>query len=157
MLLKGMKALVTGGSLGIGSAIVTTLAKEGSDVSTIYRKHDREVKEILRKVEMFGREGIALKADVSDFKKAQEVVNEVLKTFGKLDILVLNAGINWDSVIWKMTEEQWDRVIEVNLKGYFNYARAVVPIFKEQKFGKIVNITSINGLRGKFGQTNYSA
>ena len=74
-----------------------------------------------------------------------------------MDILVNNAGINWDGVIWKMTEEQWDSVIEINLKGCFNYIRAVAPIFREKKSGKIVNITSINGMRGKFGQANYSA
>jgi 3-oxoacyl-[acyl-carrier protein] reductase len=70
---------------------------------------------------------------------------------------VNNAGINWDGVIWKMTEEQWDSVLDINLKGYFNYIRAVSPIFREQKSGKIINVTSINGLRGKFGQSNYSA
>jgi 3-oxoacyl-[acyl-carrier protein] reductase len=77
--------------------------------------------------------------------------------FGKIDILVNNAGINWDGVIWKMTEEQWDMVVDINLKGYFNYIRAVAPLFRDQQSGKIINITSINGLRGKFGQSNYSA
>jgi len=76
---------------------------------------------------------------------------------GSLEILVNNAGMNWDGVCWKMSEEQWDRVIEVNLKGYFNFTRHVAPVFKQQKYGRIINITSINGLRGKFGQTNYSA
>jgi len=76
---------------------------------------------------------------------------------GRLDILVNNAGMNWDGVSWKMSEEQWDRVLSVNLKGYFNFTRQVAPLFKNQKYGKIINITSINGLRGKFGQTNYSA
>jgi 3-oxoacyl-[acyl-carrier protein] reductase len=85
------------------------------------------------------------------------MVKTVLDEFGRLDILVNNAGINWDGVVWKMTEEQWDAVINVDLKGCFNYIRAVSPIFREQKSGKIVNITSINALRGKFGQTNYSA
>ena len=77
--------------------------------------------------------------------------------FGGIDILVNNAGINWDGVIWKMTEEQWDSVLNTNLKGCFNYIRAVAPVFREQQAGKIINITSINGLRGKFGQANYSA
>jgi len=81
----------------------------------------------------------------------------VLDTFGRLDILVCNAGITWDGVIWKMTEQQWDAVIATNLKGYFNYNRAAARIFKDQRSGKIVNISSINGLRGKFAQSNYAA
>jgi 3-oxoacyl-[acyl-carrier protein] reductase len=90
------------------------------------------------------------------------MVQQVLDEFGRLDILINNAGMNWDGVVWKMTEEQWDRVIEVDLKGTFNYTRAATPFFREKGAGghtggKIVNITSINGLRGKFGQTNYSA
>ncbi|HLE18294.1 MAG TPA: SDR family NAD(P)-dependent oxidoreductase, partial [Syntrophales bacterium] len=91
------------------------------------------------------------------FADAERVVKTALAEFGRIDIMVNNAGMNWDAVSWKMTEEQWDRVIEVNLKGYFNFVRQVAPLFKEQKYGKIINITSINGLRGKFGQTNYSA
>jgi 3-oxoacyl-[acyl-carrier protein] reductase len=81
----------------------------------------------------------------------------VREKFGRLDILVNNAGVNRDGVVWKMTESQWDEVLDTNLKGYFNYIRAAAPVFKEQGSGKIVNITSINGLRGKFGQSNYSA
>ncbi|TET82118.1 SDR family oxidoreductase, partial [candidate division TA06 bacterium] len=100
---------------------------------------------------------LAVKADVSNFQDAQKMVDTVVMEFGSLDILVNNAGINWDGVIWKMSEEQWDTVISIDLKGCFNYIRAVSPIFREQKHGKIVNITSINALRGKFGQSNYSA
>ncbi|MHC4079220.1 MAG: SDR family NAD(P)-dependent oxidoreductase, partial [Planctomycetota bacterium] len=88
---------------------------------------------------------------------AQAMVQKVRETFGRLDILVCNAGITWDGVIWKMTEEQWDRVITVNLKGYFNYNKAAAVLFKDQKHGKIVNISSINGIRGKFAQSNYAA
>ncbi len=104
-----------------------------------------------------GRKGLVVQADISNFSDAGKMVNDVKEEFGGLDILVNNAGINWDGVIWKMTEEQWDSVIDINLKGYFNYIRAVAPIFREQKSGKILNVTSINGLRGKFGQANYSA
>ena len=85
------------------------------------------------------------------------MVKSALEAFGSLEILVNNAGMNWDGVSWKMSEEQWDRVIEVNLKGYFNFTRQAAPVFKNQKYGTIINITSINGMRGKFGQTNYSA
>lgn len=157
MQLEGKVAIVTGGSLGIGSAIALALAKEGVNVAVNYRKHDAEAKTVVNQIEDMGRRGMALKADVAKTDDAENMVKTVLKELGRLDILVCNAGINMDSVIWKMTEEQWDTVMSVNLKGYFNYARAVAPTFKEQGYGKIVNITSINGLRGKFGQSNYSA
>ena len=157
MTLEGKKGIVTGGSLGIGAAIARELARQGASVAINYRKHDTEAKQVVADVEAMGRKGLAVKADVASFTDAQRMVDEVREAFGGLDVLVCNAGINRDSVIWKMTEEQWDQVIDINLKGYFNYARAAVPIFREQKSGKIVNVTSINGLRGKFGQTNYSA
>lgn len=155
--LEGKRAIVTGGSIGIGSAIAIKLGEAGADVALNYRKHDAEAKAIVEKLETLGRRGLAVQADVSVFNDAQNMVDRVVKEFGGLDILVCNAGINRDAVIWKMTEEEWDAVIDINLKGYFNYIRAASPIFKEQGYGKIVNITSINGLRGKFGQTNYSA
>ena len=155
--LEDKKAIVTGGSLGIGAAIARELARQGADVAINYRRHDTEAKQVVADMEGLGRKGLAVKADVASFSDAQAMVTQVREAFGGLDILVCNAGINRDGVIWKMTEEQWDQVIDVNLKGYFNYVRAAVEIFKEQKSGKIVNVTSINGLRGKFGQTNYSA
>ncbi|MFQ5590258.1 MAG: 3-oxoacyl-[acyl-carrier-protein] reductase [Phycisphaerae bacterium] len=155
--LEGSKAIVTGGSLGIGAAIARELGRHGADVAINYRRHDTEAKQVVADIERTGRRGLAVKADVASFEDAQRMVDEVVETFGGLDILVNNAGINRDGVIWKMTEEQWDQVIDTNLKGYFNYIRAVVDLFRKQKSGKIVNVTSINGLRGKFGQTNYSA
>jgi 3-oxoacyl-[acyl-carrier protein] reductase len=155
--LEGKSAIVTGGSLGIGTAIALVLAREGCNVAINYRRHDTEAKEVVRQIENMGRKGLAIKADVSSYQDAQNMVQTVIKEFGKLDIMVCNAGINWDGVIWKMTEEQWDSVINVNLKGYFNYNKAAAMVFKDQKYGKIVNISSINGLRGKFAQTNYSA
>ena len=155
--LENKRAIVTGGSLGIGAAIARELARQGADVAINYRKHDTEARQVVADIEAAGRKGLAVKADVSSFADAQNMVEKVKEAFGGLDILVCNAGINRDAVSWKMTEEQWDQVIEVNLKGYFNYIRAAVGIFKEQKSGKIVNVTSINGLRGKFGQTNYAA
>ncbi|MFQ6090360.1 MAG: 3-oxoacyl-ACP reductase FabG [Candidatus Bipolaricaulia bacterium] len=155
--LTGEAAIVTGGSLGIGAAIAVDLAAHGADVAINYRKHDTEAKAVVAEIESLGRQGLAIKADVSSLADAERMVKEVLEKFGRLDILVNNAGINWDGVVWKMTEEQWDAVINIDLKGCFNYIRAVAPIFREQNSGKIVNITSINALRGKFGQTNYSA
>lgn len=157
MELEGKVAIVTGGSLGIGSAIALALGKAGCDVAINYRKHDEEAKAIVEEIKGMGRRTVVVKADVSKTEDAQKMVENVVNELGRLDILVCNAGINMDSVIWKMTEEQWDSVMSVNLKGYFNYARAAAPIFKKQGHGKIVNITSINGLRGKFGQSNYSA
>ncbi len=157
MTLENKKAIVTGGSLGIGAAIARELARQGANVAINYRKHDTEAKQVVADIEGMGRKGLAIKADVASFADAERMVAEVKETFGGLDILVNNAGINRDSVIWKMTEEQWDQVIDINLKGYFNYIRAAVGVLREQKSGKIVNVTSINGLRGKFGQTNYSA
>lgn len=155
--LEGKSAIVTGGSMGIGTEIALTLAQEGCNVAINYRRHDTEAKEVAAKIEGMGRRGLAIKADVSSYNDAQNMVQTVIKEFGRLDIMVCNAGINWDGVIWKMSEKQWDTVINVNLKGYFNYNKAAAMVFKDQKSGKIVNISSINGLRGKFAQTNYSA
>ncbi|MBU1318173.1 MAG: SDR family oxidoreductase [candidate division Zixibacteria bacterium] len=155
--IDGKGAIVTGGSLGIGAAIALDLAHEGCNVAINYRRHDTEAKEIVKEIESMGRKALAIQADVSSHSDAQNMVETVVKEFGKLDILVCNAGINWDGVIWKMTEKQWDQVINVNLKGYFNYNKAAALVFKDQKGGKIVNISSINGIRGKFGQANYSA
>jgi 3-oxoacyl-[acyl-carrier protein] reductase len=155
--LEGKTAIVTGGSLGIGTAIATKLASLGANVAINYRKHDTEARAVVEACEQLGVKGLAVKADVSSFGDAQKMVAQVCETLGGLQILVCNAGINWDGVSWKMTEEQWDKVIEVNLKGYFNYCRAAIPVFREQAYGKIVNVTSINGIRGKFGQSNYAA
>jgi len=155
--LEGKVALVTGGSLGIGTAISLDLAQNGADVALTYRRHGEEAKAIAEQIKAMGRKAKECKVDVSGFGEVQNLVNQILEEFGRLDILVNNAGMNWDGVVWKMTEEQWDAVINVDLKGTFNFIRAVAPIFKEQKSGKIVNITSINALRGRFGQSNYVA
>jgi 3-oxoacyl-[acyl-carrier protein] reductase len=155
--LEGKKAIVTGGSMGIGTAVALALAREGCDVAINYRRHDEEAKEVVRKIEQMGRRGLAIKADVASHADAENMVRTVVEELGGLDILICNAGINWDGVIWKMTEKQWDTVINVNLKGYFNYNKAAAMVFKDQKGGKIVNISSINGMRGRFAQANYAA
>ncbi|BBO86221.1 SDR family oxidoreductase [Desulfosarcina ovata] len=157
MLLEGKSAIVTGGSQGIGTATSLMLAKEGANVCLTYRKHKEEAEAVVKEIEAMGRKAIAVKCDIASFAEAEAVVKATVEAFGRLDILVNNAGMNWDGVCWKMTEDQWDRVLEVNLKGYFNFTRHAAPLFKEQKYGRIVNVTSINGMRGKFGQTNYSA
>jgi 3-oxoacyl-[acyl-carrier protein] reductase len=155
--LSGKSAIVTGGSMGIGTAIAKKLASCGANVAINYRKHDTEAKAVVAQCQSMGVQSLAVQANVANHADAQNMLKQVVETFGGIHILVCNAGINWDGVIWKMTEEQWDQVIDVNLKGYFNYARAVAPFFREQQYGKIVNVTSINGLRGKFGQSNYAA
>jgi 3-oxoacyl-[acyl-carrier protein] reductase len=157
MELEGKVAIVTGGTRGIGRAIALDLAANGADVALNFRKSANLAADLAETIQGMGRRALVVQADVSSYDDAQAMVQAVLDKFGRLDILVNNAGMNWDGVVWKMTEEQWDRVIEVDLKGTFNYTRAVTPAFRAQGSGKIVNITSINGIRGKFGQTNYAA
>jgi 3-oxoacyl-[acyl-carrier protein] reductase len=155
--LKGKGAIVTGGSLGIGAAIARVLAREGCNVAINYRRHDTEARKVVEDIEALGARGLAIQADVSVYADAEKMVRTVVEELGRLDIMVCNAGITWDGVVWKMTEQQWDQVIGVNLKGYFNYNKAAALHFKEMKYGKIVNISSINGMRGKFAQANYAA
>ena len=155
--LQGQGAIVTGGSLGIGRAIAQGLAREGVNVAVNYRRHDSEAAALVEEIERLGAKALAVKADVTNSQDAERMVGRVQEVFGRFDILVCNAGINWDGMIWKMSEEQWDSVIGVNLKGYFIYNKAAAIVFKDQKHGKIVNISSINGLRGKLGQCNYAA
>ncbi len=156
-ILENKTAILTGGSLGIGAAIALELANDGADVALNYRKHSDEAEAVAAKIREMGRKALVVQADVSKFDDAQNMAKKVMDEWGKIDILVCNAGINWDGVIWKMKEEQWDTVVDINLKGYFNYIRAVAPYMREAKYGRIVCLTSINGMRGKFGQANYSA
>ncbi|MCL4512915.1 MAG: SDR family oxidoreductase [Candidatus Eremiobacteraeota bacterium] len=149
--------LVTGGSRGIGRAIVLTFAAAGANLVFTYKSDEKAALETVKEAKRRGGTAVSLQADVSDFSQSQEVALKAAEHFGPPSILINNAGINRDAVIWKMTEQDWDDVLNSNLKGCFNYIRAVSGIFKEEKRGKIVNIASINGLRGKFGQSNYSA
>jgi 3-oxoacyl-[acyl-carrier protein] reductase len=161
--LKGKVALVTGGSRGIGCAIVKELASAGADVAFTYYKVPGEQVEAQRAQEVLdwlkerGRRGLFFETDVVDFARAQKIVEMVIESWGRLDILVNNAGIHENEVIWAMDEAQWDRVLDVDLKGVFNYTRAVAPIFLRQRSGKIVSIASIHGLRGRAAGANYSA
>jgi 3-oxoacyl-[acyl-carrier protein] reductase len=155
--LEGKVAIVTGGSRGIGAAVSLELARQGCDVALTFRGRKDAAAEVVGKISNLGRRGMAVQADVSDTGETDRAVAQVVETLGGLDILVCNAGITWDGVIWKMTDEQWDKVIETNLRGYFTYNRAAARIFKDQRSGKIVNISSINGIRGKFAQSNYAA
>jgi len=150
--------LLTGGSTGIGEATVMEAAKRGYRICFTYntrKDHAREIENHIKA--QFQTDAITLQCDISSFNAAREIVEKTLAAFGTIDVLVNNAGAAWDGVSWKMEEEKWDRVIDVNLKGCFNFVRHVAPILKEKKAGKIINVSSINGLRGKFGNTNYSA
>ncbi|NLT35112.1 MAG: SDR family oxidoreductase [Gaiellales bacterium] len=155
--LSGKVAIVTGGTRGIGAEMVRTLALQGADIALNYRKSVDEAAALVAELQGMGRKAIAVQADVSSLADAEKMVAKVVEELGGVHILVCNAGMNWDGVIWKMTEEQFDRVIGVDLKGTWNYLRACAPYFKEQKYGRFISVTSINGIRGKFGQTNYSA
>jgi len=155
--LTGSAALVTGGASGIGAAIAAGLAKEGSDIAIVDRVVDGGVAALQLRIEAAGRRLRAIEADVRDFDAAEQAVKAAKAEFGRLDILVANAGITADAPSWKMTEEQWDAVLDVNLKGCFAYARAAAALFREQKRGRMVFVASINGIRGKFAQANYAA
>ena len=154
---EGKVVLITGASRGIGSAIATVCAREGARVAFIYRQNLEGAEKTRAAIEEMGTEVRFYQADVGDFNRAREIVTDVCETFGTVDVLVNNAGINRDGVIWKMTEQAWDEVLSTDLKGVFNYTGAVAPIFREKKYGRVITVASINGLRGKFGQSNYSA
>ena len=151
------RALVTGGSSGIGRCIAETLARDGADVGIFYLGPPEEGTAVVRRIESFGSRGWSQVGDVRDPATVHAAVESFAAAFGGLDILVNNAGVFRDQVVWKMTDEQWREVIDVDLTGVFHFARAAVPVMRGGGWGAMVNISSINGLRGKFGQTNYSA
>lgn len=155
--LKGKTALVTGGSQGIGAAICLELAEYGCDVALTFVGDSAPADRICAAIAGLGCRAESFAADASCSAETARVFAAVIDRFGGLDILVCNAGIARDGVIWNMTDQAWDEVIAVNLKGTFNYIREAARIFKDQRGGRIVNVTSINGMRGKFGQANYTA
>jgi 3-oxoacyl-[acyl-carrier protein] reductase len=150
-------AVVTGASRGIGRAIAIELARSGADVVLADWSDEADAADTRAGVEAAGRRAVFVRGSVAEPADAARMVHAAVEHFGRLDILVNNAGINRDAVVWKMTDEQWDEVLDVSLKGQFNTIRAAAPIFRQQGSGRIVNIASINGLRGKFGQANYAA
>jgi 3-oxoacyl-[acyl-carrier protein] reductase len=156
-LLENKIALVTGGARGIGRAISVALASEGAHVAFSDIQTGDEVNETKELVQSKGVRALALQSDVRDFASAQTVVDNVVREFERIDILVNNAGITRDNLIMRMTEEEWDLVIDTNLKGTFNYCRGVSKYMIGQRQGKIINISSVVGLIGNPGQVNYSA
>ena len=157
MKLEGKKAIVTGGSRGIGRAISLMYAKEGADVLVNYHSNDAAAKETVAEIEQLGRKGVAVAADVADYKSAQNMVDECVKQLGGVDIVVNNAGVSRPSMLLKMKEEDWDAIIDIHLKAAFNTTQAAGRYMKEKKYGKIINVISTAGIFGTVGQINYAS
>lgn len=155
--LEGKTALVTGGTRGIGRAIVLELASAGADVAFTYARSAEAAEEVKKEVEALGRKARSYQADAADAARADEVINDIVKEWGKLDVLVNNAGITKDTLIMRMSEAQWDDVITTNLKSVFNYSKSCTRPFMKARAGSIINISSVVGLSGNAGQTNYAA
>jgi 3-oxoacyl-[acyl-carrier protein] reductase len=155
--LSGKSAIVTGGSRGIGRAIVLRLAAQGADVAFSYRGNEAAAKETVAAVEALGRRALAVQGDVSDPAAAEAVVAAGLAAFGKIDILVNNAGITRDDLIMRMSVEAWREVLETNLFGAFYTIKAVTRPMLKARAGRIISITSVSGQAGQTGQANYSA
>ena len=156
MELKGKIALVTGAAQGIGRAIALLLAQKGADI-VISDINLEKAEEMAKEIEALGRKAMAIKVDVANTNDVERMVEAILERFGQIDILVNNAGIARDKLILRMTEEDWDSVLNVNLKGTFNCTKAVIKHMSKQRKGKIVNIASVVGEMGNVGQANYSA
>ena len=154
---SGKYAIVTGGSRGIGRAIVEEFSRRGCAVAIADINEERAIDTARDVTESTGNEVIGVKVDVSDHNSAKEMVKQVIDSFGKVDILVNNAGVTRDNLIIRISEEEWDDVLNVNLKGAFNCSQAVIRPMMKQRYGRIVNISSVSGLAGQAGQTNYSA
>jgi len=155
--LKGKVALVTGASRGIGRAIAIEFARRGAAVAVNFRSGAEHAEAVAKEIQEIGGECLLIKGDVSKKEQAHRIVQEVLDKWKRLDILVNNAGITRDRTLRKMTEDDWAEVISVNLNGTFYCTSAAVPAMMNQKFGRIINISSVVGQSGSFGQANYSA
>ena len=154
---EGKTAVVTGGSRGIGRAVCLELARGGANVVLCYAGNEAAAQETVRAVEALGAKALAVRCDVSDAARAEELVAAAAEAFGRVDILVNNAGITRDNLLMRMSEEDFDAVVAANLKGTFLCMRAVSKRMLKQRYGRIVNLSSVVGLRGNAGQVNYAA
>ena len=156
-ILHGKVALVTGASKGIGNAIAKKYAEQGADVAFTYLSSVEKGEALEKELAAFGIKAKGYRSDASNFAAAEELINNIVADFGKLDILINNAGITQDTLLLRMTEEQWDKVINVNLKSCFNTVKAAAKTFMKQKNGSIINMSSVVGIKGNAGQANYAA
>jgi len=156
-LLKGKTAIVTGATRGIGKGVALKLAEQGANVVFTYISSSEKALALENKLHAFGVKAIAYKSDASFMKDAEELIKNVLENFESIDVLVNNAGITKDNLLMRMSEEDFDRVIEVNLKSIFNMTKAVQKTMLKQRSGSIVNMTSVVGVKGNAGQSNYAA
>jgi len=156
-LLKGKTALVTGASRGIGRGIATKFASEGADVAFTYISSDEKAKELEKELKSFGVKAKGYKSDAANYSEAEALINTVVEEFGKLDVVVNNAGITRDGLLMRMSEENWDDVINTNLKSVFNVVKAVQRQMLKQRHGSIINMGSVVGKEGNAGQSNYAA
>ena len=156
-LLDGKVALVTGGSRGIGKAIALKFASEGADVVFTYLSNKAAAEQTEQELGQFGHRVKAYASDASSFETAHELVKQVIEDFSRIDILVNNAGITRDTLLMRMTEQQWDEVLNGNLKSAFNFTHAVVPLMARQRAGSIISLSSVVGIAGNAGQANYAA
>lgn len=156
-LLENKVALITGASKGIGKAIAEKFAEQGAKVAFTYLASVEKGQALEQALQAKGSKVKAYRSDASDYKQAEDLVNQVLQDFGQIDILVNNAGITKDGLLMRMTEEQWDSVINTNLKSVFNLTKAILRPMMKAKYGSIINITSVVGIRGNAGQANYAS
>lgn len=156
-LLDGKVALVTGGSRGIGKVIALKFASEGADVVFTYLSNKAAAEQTEQELGQFGHRVKAYASDASSFESAHELVKQVIEDFSRIDILVNNAGITRDTLLMRMTEQQWDEVLNGNLKSAFNFTHAVVPLMARQRAGSIISLSSVVGIAGNAGQANYAA
>lgn len=156
-MLEGKTAIVTGASRGIGKAIAEVLAQKGANLILNYRTSSSAVEQVMEVIKQKGGNAVAIQADVSVHDDAEKLIKSAVDNFGKLDILVNNAGITKDGLLMRMSEQDFDTVIDVDLKGVFNCIKHASKVMLKQKYGKIINISSVVGISGNAGQVNYSA